>query len=74
MKRQFLDVKGVCNHTSLSKSTIYKKVAADEIPHYKVGAKILFDVDEINRWVKGCKIIGDRAELSFLDIKPFFEN
>ena len=33
MKKQFLDVEGISEYLTMSKSCIYKKVAAKEIPY-----------------------------------------
>ena len=73
MKKQFLDMDGVCTYLMVSKSNIYKKVANKEIPHHKIGKKTLFDVDEINEWVKNDGTLQHRKELSFMDFKPFLD-
>lgn len=73
MKKQFLDIDGVSEYLSISKSNIYKKVATKEIPHHKVGKRTLFDVDEINLWVKSDGTLTSTSSLSFSDIKPFLD-
>jgi excisionase family DNA binding protein len=73
MKKQFLDVEGISEYLTMSKSCIYKKVAAKEIPHHKIGARTLFDIDEINMWVKSDGTIADSGQVSFMDIKSFLD-
>jgi len=34
----------------MSKSQLYKKIAARKIPHYHFGNRIVFDTDELLRW------------------------
>jgi len=73
MKKQFLNIKSVSEYLTLGKSTIYKLVAQKEIPFYKVGSRILFDIDEINMWLRNDGSLGENKEISFLDIKPFLD-
>lgn len=48
---KFLDVNMVSKYTTLSKSTIYKKVDKKTIPHIKIGTRTVFDKDEIDDWM-----------------------
>jgi excisionase family DNA binding protein len=73
MKKQFLNIDGVSDYLSISKSSIYKKVANKEIPHHKVGSRTLFDIDEINLWVKNDGTLTQRKEMTFMDFKPFLD-
>jgi excisionase family DNA binding protein len=73
MKKQFLDVEGISEYLTMSKSCIYKKVAAKEIPHHKIGARTLFDIDEINMWVKSDGTLSESSKVSFMDIKSFLD-
>ncbi len=38
-------------YISLSKSTIYKMVSQNTIPHIKIGTRTLFDREQIDKWV-----------------------
>lgn len=49
--KKFLDVEGVCEYTTLSKSSIYKKVRNDQIPHHKIGPRTIFNTEEIDIWI-----------------------
>ena len=73
MKKQFMDVEGVSEYLFISKSCIYKKVAAKEIPHHKIGGRTLFDIDEINMWVKSDGTLTESGKISFMDIKSFLD-
>jgi excisionase family DNA binding protein len=35
--------------------TLYAKIEAGEIPHYRLGRLIRFRLDEINAWLEGCR-------------------
>lgn len=48
----FMDMNILSSYICLSKSFIYKKVRKNEIPHYKMGSRTLFEKDEIDQWVK----------------------
>lgn len=49
---RFLDMTGLEEYIHLAKSTIYKKVSRNEIPHLKVGSRTLFDINVIDRWLE----------------------
>lgn len=73
MKKQFYDIEGISEYLTMSKSCIYKKVAANEIPHHKIGSRTLFDIDEINLWVRSDGTLGGKSNLDFNDIKPHLD-
>lgn len=57
------DVKGLIEYlektgVSLSKSYIYRLVKENEIPHKRIGSKIIFDIPTIEKWLepKGSEI------------------
>lgn len=49
--KRFLNVKDVCNYTSLCKSSIYKKVHDDAIPYIRIKKRIVFDTVAIDKWM-----------------------
>jgi excisionase family DNA binding protein len=64
---KFLDMNGLEEYIHLAKSTIYKKVSRNEIPHLKVGSRTLFDTETIDRWVKnGCRLDDELPKLPSL--------
>lgn len=71
MKKQFLQIDDLSEYLSVSKSNLYKKVANKEIPFHKVGSRTLFDIDEINTWVRSDGTINQTNPIKFIDIKPF---
>lgn len=48
-----LNVKEVCVLLDVSTTTIYAMVRMNEIPHFKVRGKILFNRDIIEAWTRG---------------------
>lgn len=48
----FMDMDRASKYLCHSKAYIYKKIMTNDIPHYKIGKKILFDRNEIDQWVK----------------------
>ena len=73
MKKQFLDIEGISEYLSISKSNLYKKVAENKIPFHKVGSRTLFDIDEINLWVRSDGTLGSVGNLNLNDIKTFLD-
>jgi len=51
-KEKIMTIEGVCEYTKLAKSTIYKKISENQIPHHKIGSRTLFMVDELDRWIR----------------------
>lgn len=43
----------VAKMLGVSRATIYNAVATNEIPHFKVRGKILFNKDIIMKWTRG---------------------
>jgi excisionase family DNA binding protein len=50
---RFLDIKGLCEYTTLSRANIYRRIKTGSIPHLKIGGRTLFDREEIDRWITG---------------------
>lgn len=53
MQKITLDVKEVCGLLGISNTTVYTMVRHEEIPHFKVRGKILFNRDVIEAWTRG---------------------
>jgi len=49
---EYLDETGV----KLSRSLIYKLVKQNKIPHKRVGARIIFDIQQIEDWLKESEV------------------
>lgn len=48
----YLDVTSLADYIKLSKSAIYKKTAANQIPFIKTGKKLLFKKEAIDKWLE----------------------
>ena len=48
----YLNVEALSNYIGLSKSSIYKKVMRREIPFIKATGSLLFNQEDIDRWLK----------------------
>lgn len=53
MKKITMTPLEVSQMLGVSRATIYTMVREDEIPHFKVRGKILFNCDVILAWTKG---------------------
>ena len=61
---RFFDVNSLSEYIHLSKSTIYKMVRSNRIPHIKMGSRTLFDRYKIDSWVlSGGELVGELPEL-----------
>ena len=52
MVKRYMNVTELSSYIFKSKSWIYKKVGKKEIPNIKLGNGLLFDVEEIDKWVR----------------------
>lgn len=60
----YMNVGMVSDYLHVAKSTIYKWVESDFIPHKKLGKKVLFIKKDIDQWVENDGIIkSDLPEL-----------
>jgi len=46
------NAKNIAHLVGLSKFTLYKLAKRNEIPHYRCGKAIRFDVNEVKAWMK----------------------
>lgn len=51
IKKKYMNVIECAEYLGLQPCTIYKYVSLRIIPHYKIGRRLLFDVEEIDTWV-----------------------
>ena len=52
-KRKFIDVQEASEITGFKVRTIYIKVHKNEIPHRKIGGKLVFDESELEEFMSG---------------------
>lgn len=60
----FLTIKDISVYLSIKQKTIYAKVEAGEIPHYRIGHLIRFRLNEIDAWLEGCSNKGSQIPLT----------
>jgi excisionase family DNA binding protein len=51
MAKKLMTIVELSEVIHLSRSTIYKRTCTNRIPHYKMGKKLLFDSEEIEKWL-----------------------
>ncbi|MDL4842505.1 helix-turn-helix domain-containing protein [Aquibacillus rhizosphaerae] len=51
MERKTMTVKEVAEYLGVHTDSIYLMVRDNEVPHFKIRAKILFSRDTIDRWI-----------------------
>ena len=56
---KFFDVQNLRNYIHLSKSSIYKMVSKNTIPHIKMGTRTLFEREKIDNWVLSGRRMSD---------------
>ena len=56
MENVMLDVKECSDYLNISVSLLRKLVKRKEIPHNRVGIKILFSRNEIDKWIRNNQI------------------
>lgn len=54
-QKHLLTISEVAAYLNIKQKSIYAKVSAGEIPHYRIGRLIRFRIDEINVWLEDCK-------------------
>jgi excisionase family DNA binding protein len=53
MRKITLDVKELCGLLGISQTTVYAMVRQNEVPHFKVRGKILFNRQVVEAWTRG---------------------
>jgi excisionase family DNA binding protein len=49
----WVTVKQVAEHLQLSEAKVYAMARAGELPATKIGSQWRFDLDEVDKWVRG---------------------
>jgi excisionase family DNA binding protein len=52
-KKEYLNMKGISQYTSLSPSTIHRAIKAGKLHYFQPGRKLLFKVVDVDRWISG---------------------
>jgi len=51
VERKFLNIKQCAEYLNVSVHYLYKSAARKEIPHTRIGRKILFSVSRLDNWI-----------------------
>ena len=51
MTKKICDIKELSNYLNVSVAFVRKQISARSIPYYKIGNRIMFDINEINEWI-----------------------
>lgn len=62
-KTKLMDLDDLCEYLNVTKSWVYQKTSAKEIPHFKLCGFLRFRKDEIDEWLasKEVKVRGDKG-------------
>jgi excisionase family DNA binding protein len=55
MEIELLTIEMLSNYLNIKVKTLYAKVEAGEIPYYRIGWLIRFRLEEIDKWLEGCR-------------------
>lgn len=58
--RRLVNTQGLAEYLSLSKKTLYQWAAAGELPSLRMGRRVRFDLDDIDRWIERRKAATSR--------------
>jgi len=53
MKKNIVNLNGLCEEHPFSKRQVYEWTSREVIPHIKIGRLLFFDLDEVSKWLKG---------------------
>ncbi len=59
---RYVDVKAASRYTSLAVSTIYEWASQEKIPSIKIGSRVLFDLEDIDRLMASLKRTTNQEE------------
>ncbi len=54
--QKYLDIDETAEFLKIKKATIYQMTHMQQIPHIKLGGKLLFDPNDLEKWLEGKKI------------------
>jgi len=56
MEKRFLNIKEMSDYIGLTQGTLYVWTSQRRLPYLKVGNRVRFDLQEIEKWLKGKRI------------------
>lgn len=51
-----MDIRQAATYVSMSRHTLYEMVSKHQVPHIKMGRKLLFDKTDIDQWLSTRKV------------------
>jgi len=61
MKKRLINKKELAEYLSLSVFTIDTWVSQNRIPYVKMGRRVLFDLDDVDKWIEQLKVLSKEA-------------
>ncbi len=62
MTKRYANIKDVSTYTSLPTATLYEWSAQGKIPSIKIGRRVLFDLNDIDKIMDFCKRSSNQCE------------
>ena len=63
--KEFISTAEAAKYLKMSQAAIYKLTSRKEIPFYKPGKRILFEVSELDAWLLGSKSVSKSSSNLF---------
>jgi len=57
LNKKYLTTRGLSKYLGRSEKVIRNLCFRREIPHFKPAGRLLFDMDEINRWIQSHEVV-----------------
>ncbi len=55
MEKKYMTISEAAKYSGLSKWTLYRLSSRREIPIFKIGSRVLFKIDEFDKWIQKFK-------------------
>ena len=56
VSKRLIDVREASTYLGLAVGTLYNLVSMKQIPHVKLGRKLLFDLKDLDKWIEESKV------------------
>ena len=54
--KQYLAIRDLAKVLTISVPTLYRWTSEKQIPHVRIGGRIFFDPETIDKWIEGCAV------------------
>jgi excisionase family DNA binding protein len=58
MAQKYLDMVKASEYLCLAKTTLYNYINKGKVPFFRIGDRILFDMDDLDNWIDNLKKSG----------------